>query len=356
MHFTFKNKKITGMALILPSIERDFMDDMKLFNAPERRSLKLKETMGYDKHFLAPDDVCSSDIAEFGFNELFKSGDLKADEIDALIFITASPDHFLPPTGRILHGRLGLKKECYCLDITQGCSAFSEGLIQAFLLLDQPSVKKVAIVTADVLSHKGSPKDRNSYPIGGDAAAICIVENSNKPNEIHAIMYNDGTRCDALKIPAGGFRLPSSDETRIMKEDNDGNARCLDNLVMDGMAVFNFVMQDVPPLINELCQISGVSKDKVDYFLFHQPNRFMLNKLAEKLEIPYEKMPANLVEKYGNSSGSTIPAISVLTFENKKMPECQKVCFSGFGVGLSWSAIMMDLYPFVFCKTFRMKG
>lgn len=355
MYFSFKNKKITGMALIVPENERSFVDDMKLFNADEKRSVRLAKVMGYDKHRIAPDNVTASDMVEYGFNKLFESGDLKKEEIDALVYMTASPDQFLPPTSRILHGKLGLKKETYCIDITQGCSAFEEGLIQAFLLLEQPTIKKVALVTTDVLSHKVSPKDRNSYPLIGDAASITIVEKSSEENSIEAVILNDGTRADALKIPAGAFRLPSSPETAVMTADSEGNERSLDNLVMDGTAVFNFVMTDVPPMLEDLFSKSKVSKDEIDYFLFHQPNKFMLNKLAEKLEIPYEKMPANVVEKYGNSSGTTVPAVTVLTFENKTMPEMQKVCFSGFGVGLTWAAIIMDLYPFDFCKTYVME-
>lgn len=355
MYFSFKNKIITGMVLIVPENERSFVDDMKLFNADEKRSVRLAKVMGYDKHRIAPDNVTASDMVEYGFNKLFESGDLKKEEIDALVYMTASPDQFLPPTSRILHGKLGLKKETYCIDITQGCSAFEEGLIQAFLLLEQPTIKKVALVTTDVLSHKVSPKDRNSYPLIGDAASITIIEKSETENSIEAVILNDGTRSDALKIPAGAFRLPSSPETAVMTADSEGNERSLDNLVMDGTAIFNFVMTDVPPMLEDLFSKSKVSKDEIDYFLFHQPNKFMLNKLAEKLEIPYEKMPANVVEKYGNSSGTTVPAVTVLTFENKTMPEMQKVCFSGFGVGLTWAAIIMDLYPFDFCKTYIME-
>lgn len=354
MYFSFKNKKITGMALIVPENEHSFVDDMKLFNADEKRSVRLAKVMGYDKHRIAPDNVTASDMVEYGFNKLFESGDLKKEEIDALVYMTASPDQFLPPTSRILHGKLGLKKETYCIDITQGCSAFEEGLIQAFLLLEQPTIKKVALVTTDVLSHKVSPKDRNSYPLVGDAASITIVEKSSEENSIEAVILNDGTRASALQIPAGGFKLPSSADTAIMTADSEGNERSLDNLVMDGTAVFNFVMTDVPPMLEDLLSRSKVSKDEIDYFLFHQPNKFMLNKLAEKLDVPYEKMPANVVEKYGNSSGTTVPAVTVLTFENKTMPEKQKVCFSGFGVGLTWAAIIMDLYPFNFCKTYIM--
>lgn len=355
MFFSFKNKKITGMALIVPENERSFVDDMKLFNADEKRSARLAKVMGYDKHRIAPENVAASDMVEYGFQQLFESGDLRKEEIDALVYLTISPDHFVPPTSRILHGKLGLKQETYCIDITQGCSAFEEGLIQSFLLLEQPAVNKVALVTTDVLSHKVSPKDRNSYPLVGDAASITIIEKSETENNIESVILNDGTRAMALQIPAGGFRMPCSPETAVMHTDEEGNERSLDNLVMDGTAVFNFVMQDVPPMLFDLFKRANLTKDDFDWFLFHQPNRFMLQKLAEKLDVPYEKMPANVVEKYGNSSGTTVPAVTVLNFEGKNMPEKQKVCFSGFGVGLTWAAVVMDLYPFNFIKTLIFK-
>ena len=202
MDFSFKNKVISGTVLIVPEQERSFLDDMKCFNANEKRSLKLKEIMGYDKHRIAENHVTACDLVEFGFNELFSSRTLNKDEIDALVYVTLSPDYLMPPTSRILHGKLGLKKETYCIDISQGCCGFIEGLIQSFLLLDHPEIKKVALVTTDVLSHKVSVKDRNSYPLVGDAASITIVENSTHNNEIFTSILNDGSQSMALRIPA----------------------------------------------------------------------------------------------------------------------------------------------------------
>src|SRR6202167_2764831 len=149
---------------------------MKNFNFPEARSLKLKEVMGYDKRRLVEPGVCVSDLAVFGMQHLFDSGLLKRDEIDALFLVTQTPDHFMPPTSNIIQGRLGLKQDAYCLDISQGCAGFVIGLIQAFLLLEQEDVSKVVLINADVLSRKTSPKDRNIYPLVGDAAAITIIE------------------------------------------------------------------------------------------------------------------------------------------------------------------------------------
>lgn len=351
MKFHFQNKAITGMALIVPENERLFVDDMSRFNAPEGRSRKLAMVMGYRAHRVAEDGVCASDLAEYGFRRLFGKGQLKPDDIDALIYVTLSPDHFMPPTSCILHGKLGLKKDCFCLDVSQGCCGFVIGLLQAFQLLEQGGCRKVVVVNADVLSHKVSPKDRNSYPLIGDAATIAIVENREGAGDVFADIRFDGTRAMALKIPAGGFRQPSSPETAVTLADAEGNERAPDNLVMDGTAVFNFVMADVPPMLADLTQNAGTGFAGIDKYYFHQPNKFMLQKLAEKLDVPYEKMPNNVVENYGNSSGATIPAAMALNDAGMLCRETRRVCFSGFGVGLTYGGIVMNCGNFAFCET-----
>jgi len=351
MKLKFSGKKITGLQLIVPENERKFVDDMALFNFSPARSMKLMKVMGYDRHRIVEPGVCASDLVEYGMRSLFADGKLTPESIDALVYVTASPDHFIPPTSRILHGKLGLRLDALCFDLTQGCSGFEEGLIQAFMLLEQTDVKKVVVATGDTLSRKVSPHDRNSYPLIGDAASIAVVENDPSGAPVYAVMRNDGTRSGALQIPAGGFRLPCDASTAEMKQDEEGNSRSLDNLVMDGSGVFNFVMADVPPMLDELFAHAGQQVTDYDWFLFHQPNRFMLQKLADKLNVPYEKMPSNVVEKYGNSSGTTVPAVIALNLSERLKTEQFKVCLSGFGVGLTWGAISMNLGPLSFCET-----
>lgn len=351
MKLTFKGKKISGLALVVPENERKFVDDMALFNFSAAKSMRLMKVMGYDRHRIVEEGVCASDLVEFGLRQLVASGKVKVDEIDALVYVTATPDHFLPPTSRIIHGKLGLRQDALCFDLTQGCSGFEEGLIQAFMLLEQSDVRKVVVATGDTLSRKVSPRDRNSYPLIGDAASIAVVENDPAGVPVHAVMRNDGTRCMALTIPAGCFRKPCSAETAEMREDAEGNFRSDDNLVMDGSGVFNFVMADVPPMLQELCAHAGTSYADYDWFLFHQPNKFMLEKLADKLGVPYDRMPSNVVEKYGNSSGTTVPAVIALNLAERLKTESFKVCLSGFGVGLTWGAVSMNLGPVDFCET-----
>jgi len=351
MNFLFHDKAITGLLLVVPANERLFVDDMKDFNFSPERSLKLKEVMGYDRHRLVADGVCVSDLVVHGFEYLFANGLLGHDDFDALVLVTQTPDYILPPTSSVIQGRLKLKRDLYCVDINQGCAGYLIGLMQAFWLLEQASVRRVALVNADVLSRRVCRKDRNSFPLAGDAASISIVERKPGAGPIHANLKMDGTRHEALIIPAGGMRHPSTPETAVIEDAGDHNFRAKDNLQMDGSEVFNFVMTEVPPMIEGLLQTAGISRESVDWWLFHQPNRFMLQKLAEKLKVPFERMPSNVVERYGNSNSVTIPAAIALNLA-APATECEfQVCFSGFGVGLTWSAMLAPLGPMSFCRT-----
>jgi 3-oxoacyl-[acyl-carrier-protein] synthase-3 len=349
MNLVFSHCRIGGLLAVVPANERSFVDEMANFNFPPARSLKLKLVMGYDKHRIVDGPVCASDLACFGMEHLFATGKLGRDDCDAMIVVTQSPDYLMPPTSSVIQGRLGLKQDMFCLDINQGCAGFLIGLFQAFSLLEQPAVRKVALINVDVLSRKTSPRDRNSYPLVGDAASIAIVERSEDGTSIHANLKMDGTRCDALVIPAGGLRLPCSPETAVMEDDGENNFRAKDNLRMDGTAVFNFVQVEVPPMIQDLLQTAQVAMEGVDYFLFHQPNRFMLQKLADQMKIPYEKMPSNIVEHYGNSSGVTIPLAIVHNLRERLLAGSIHACLAGFGVGLTWSSMLMRLGPLQFC-------
>ncbi|HUW04853.1 MAG TPA: ketoacyl-ACP synthase III [Williamwhitmania sp.] len=350
MIFNYKNKAITGILTVLPSRVVRFEDEMENYNFSTAKSLKLKMAMGYNTHRIVNEDVTVSDLCIHGLTYLFDNDYLKKEEVDALILITQSPDYFMPPTSNVIQGRLGLKTDMVCLDINQGCAGYIVGLMQAFMLLEQESIKKVVVLNADILSRKVSKRDRNSNPLIGDGASITIVERSSKPTNIFTFLKMDGTGSDALMIPAGGFKLPSSPQTAEMQEDAAGNFRSLDNLVMKGDEVFNFVQREVPPMIEELCAHAGVNKNDIDWYLFHQPNRFMLNKLADKLEVPRDKMPSNIVENFGNSSGASIPTVITHNIGDKLTNDSLLVCLAGFGVGLTWASMILHLENLTFVK------
>lgn len=350
MNFKFHKKRVSGILTVVPAQERRFVEEMKNFNFPENRSLKLKEVMGYEKRRLVEPGVCVSDLAVFGLQSLFDRGLLKRDEIDALLMITVSPDFFTPPTSNVVQGRLGLKQDMICLDINQACAGFVIGLMQAFMLLEQDSIHKVVLINADVVSRKASVKDRNIYPLIGDAAAITVVGRDTEDSVIYANLKMDGSRADALKIPAGGFRMPSTAETAVMEDVGDNNLRAKDHLFMDGTAIFNFVQLEVPPMIESLLSTAGVPAEAVDYFLCHQPNRFMLQKLADKMKVPHGKMPNNVVQHFGNSSGATIPTAIAFNLAAQTRNGHIQACLAGFGGGLAWASMLIRLGGLNFCE------
>lgn len=344
MDFVFKNKRISGILTVLPKKAIKFEDEMANYSFSPAKCMKLKIAMGYNEHRIAASGQTSLDFCQYGLQYLFDNGQLMPNEIDALLFVSQSPDYFMPPTSNIIHGHFGLKHDCLCMDINQGCAGFELGLIQAFMLLEQPAINKVVLMNADVLSPKVSDRDRNSKPLIGDAAAITIVEKCDDDSVIYANIKMDGTGAFALNIPAGGFRQPSTPETAVMEEDAAGNWRSKDNLVMQGDDVFNFVQREVPPMIEHLLtEQACINKDDVDWFMFHQPNKFMLNKLADKIGVPREKMPANIVENFGNASGVTVPTCISYNLGKQLVNSEMNLCMAGFGVGLTWSSIYMKV-------------
>jgi len=343
MELTFNNKRISGILTVLPRKELRFDDEVENFNFPPAKSMKLKVAMGYNTHRIADDGVCASDLCIAGLDYLFENKLLDKNEIDALLFISQSPDFLLPPTSNIIQGHYGMKQDMICMDINQGCAGYELGLIQAFMLLEQASIHKVVLLNADVLSSKVSRQDRNSYPLAGDAASVTVVEKGQTDAAIHCAIKMDGSGAFALTIPAGGFRMPCSAETAIMREDDDGNIRSLNQVVMKGDEIFNFVQREVPPMIETLLATSGFSRDDIDWYMFHQPNRFMLNKLADAIGVDREKMPSNIVGLFGNASSVTVPTNITYNLGDKLCNNKYRMCLAGFGVGLTWAAIIMEV-------------
>lgn len=350
MNFVFKNKKISGILSIVPKKELLFEDEISNYNFSEKKCLKLKKIMGYDKHRIVDENICISDLCIFGLKYLFDKGLLYKNEIDALVLITQTPDYFIPPTSNVIQGKLGLKQNMICLDINQGCSGYLIGLMEAFNLLEHEEITKVVLINADILSKKVSNKDRNSYPLVGDAASITIVERDSENSNIYGNLKMDGSRGEALIIPGGGLKTPYSSESSKLEVDEYNNERSKNHLKMDGKAIFNFVLSEVPPLIDSLLEFATVEKDIIDYFMFHQPNKFILQKLADKMNIIYEKMPNNIVGNFGNSSGVTIPLNISFNIGTKLKENSYNICIAGFGAGLTWSSMLMNIGKLDFCE------
>ena len=356
MILNFKGKKITDIVSVVPSQISKYEDEIENYSFSRAKCMKLKEIMGFDEHRIASENITASDLCEFAFNHLVENKGLDRESIDAMIFVTHTPDHFIPPTSSILHGKLGLKEDCLCFDINHGCAGFVVGLQQAFMLLEHDGINKVALLNGDTLSRKINKKDRNSFPVVGDAGAVTIIENDCNAGDIKIFTKNRGKDAMVLKIPAGAFRMPSNDETSKDIDVGDGNFRSLDNLNMEGASVFSFVQVEVPLMVEEILKANNLSKDEIDFYMFHQPNKFMLEKLADKIEVPREKMPNNIVEIYGNSNSVTIPVNITHNLGSKLLQDKKlKLCLAGFGVGLTWASMILDMGSLNSCELIEYK-
>ncbi len=345
---TFHGKKISGVLGILPETEYVFDEETKPFATPQTR--RLKKIMGFNKRRAAKSDTTTADFCEYGLQYLIDNKKIDVSEIGAIVVVSVTPDYFIPHMSNIIHGDFNFANDVICMDIAQGCAAHVLGIIQACMLLEHIGERKVLLFTGDVLCRKEpkAPMGRPSF--GGDAASITILENAPESEKIYTSIYSDGKGRDALIMHAGGYRMPRTPETAVLRDIGDGTMAPLNEIWMHGSKVFNFVQKEVPPMIEELLEYSGCSKEQIDWYLFHQPNRFMVQKLAERLKIPQTKMPCNIVENFGNSSGSCIPINIAYNLGEDLLEKSYDCCLSGFGSGLTWAAAIMKLGYLDFCE------
>lgn len=343
---TFKNKKITGVLSVLP--ENEYLFDDEILEAEDLKAKRLKRIMGYGKRRRVKKDTTMSEMMEYGIKYLINSGKLKKEEIGALVVVTLSSDYFIPQISSIIHGNLELPVDVQCFDIPQACAGYIVGLMQSFMLLEHIENRKVILCTGEIFNRKTKENEpKYSYPpFGGDIANITVIENCKEEQEIYYNFYADGKKRDCLVIHDGGFKNPMTVEKINMQM----SRLPFMGVDMNGSAVFNFVQKEVPPLIDEIVEKANYKIDDLDWFFFHQPNKFMLQKLAEKLNIPYSKMPMNIVEKFGNSNSGTIPIAMTENAAKELMEKDNLCCLSGFGAGLTWASIIMRIGKLDFCE------
>lgn len=349
MQTVFSKKKITGILGILPECSYTFEDETK--NMSSVRAERLKTVMGYGQRRRAKKGTSTTDLCLYGMRELLEKKRIAKDEIGAVIVVTLSPDYFVPHVSNLIQGYCGLSHDVICMDIPQGCAGYILGLLQSFMLLEHIREKKVVLLTGDVLSRK--EKEEEVFinpPSGGDAATITILENCSNGGDVFVDMRMCGEENNALIYPCGGFRF---EQGRVFEEKvdvGDGVLREPYALNMDGTAVFNFMQREVPVLLDDLFAYAQKDKNVIDYFLFHQPNQFMLEKLAEKIEVPKEKLFMSLVEKYGNSNSSTIPLVIADNMADSVKQQQFYCCLTGFGTGLSLGGVLMEIGNMDFCE------
>src|SRR6266478_9997523 len=281
----------------------------------------------------------ASDLGVAAGQRRFESGACGPDEIDFLLFCTQSPDYFTPTSACVMQDRLGLKTDCGAIDINQGCSGYIYGLALAKSLVEAGTAQTVLLVTADTYTKFINRRDRSLLTLFGDGAAATLVRAVEADSELVGpfVLGTDGRGASQIIVKAGGLRCPPTAETAVEREDQSGNWRSDQNLFMDGADVFGFALKTVPQAMSELLEKSELSLEQIDFFIPHQANKFVLERLRAKLNFPAEKFWIDM-EQSGNTVSSTIPIALERAIRQQRVKQGDRVALIGFGVGYSWGA------------------
>ena len=337
---TFDNVAITGLSACVPQNRIDNRTLGKPFESDQL--LKTIKTTGIAERRVASSDVCASDLCVAAASGLMADMAIPADTIDMLLFVSQSPDFRVPATAPLLQHRLGLSKAVGAFDINMGCSGYIYGLSTAFLYAAQPHIRRVLLLVGDTPSKYVSSQDKTTGMLFGDGGTATLIEKRSPADSSWFSVNSDGSGEKALKIPAGGYRQPSSPETVRETEREDGSVKSDEQLTMDGGAIFNFTIKRVPADIRNVLSLSGTDMDKIDYLIYHQANRFITDHLTKKLKFPKDKVPYCL-DRFGNTTCLTIPLTIVSEIKDQIVRADKRVILSGFGIGLSWATALVTL-------------
>ena len=334
--------KIHSIYYYLPEKILNNEDLAVVYKDTEWNQKKYYRLTGVRERHIAEHELVS-DIAQRACEGLFAECPSYRDKVDFLILCTQSPDFLLPSTSCILQERLGLRQSVGATDITLGCSSFVYGLALAKGLLLSGSSENILLVVADTITKHINEKDKSTRTLFGDGAAATLIhDDSSAGFGIGEFVFGtDGSGAQNLMIPAGGMALPRSLETASETVDESGNVRSLNNLFMDGPAIFNFTLDRIPKAIEETLQKNKLAKEEINLFVFHQANKFMLETLRDKLEIPEERFYINMENK-GNTAGASLPIALADALKDGRIQRGDKILLAGFGVGYSWAACVVE--------------
>lgn len=329
------NVRITGLSACVPK-EIEEVSSFSLFS--EEDAENFSKTTGVERRRKSSDDVCSSDLCFKAAEKLIEELGWTKNDVDCLVFVSQTPDYKLPATSVILQERLGLSTDCYTLDISSGCSGWIYALSVISSLLSHGSMKKGLLLAGDTPLKMCSKTDKSTYPLFGDAGSATALEYStNNVNPLLFSFNSDGSGYDTIIINDGGYRNPTTINSFKKEFVSDGIERNKLDVVLEGMDVFSFGISKAPESVRRLVNNFSIDTELVDFYTFHQANKFMNEKIRKKLKLPEDKVLYSL-KNFGNTSSVTIP-LTLVTQANKDMRVNTLFHIAcGFGVGLSWGS------------------
>ena len=307
--------------------------------ATDKKISRLKKSTGFDA-FSIGENICASDYCAAAAENLFAETSIKREEIGAVIFVTQTPDYFLPATSHLLHTRLGLPRDCAAFDVGLGCSGFVYGVYIAASLA-QNIDKKVLLLCGDTVTRDIFEEDLSGLSIFGDAGSATIVS-KHQGQKIFFNLQTFGELSDAIIMRRGAYRNPFIVENNSLNVHENFSS-------MDGIEVMNFSTTYVPDNLIDLMKFAKVELSEIGGVILHQANLMIVRDIAARLNLTLEKVPFKSA-RIGNTSSASIP---VTLCEMKRLGENVNFlsALSGFGVGMSLASAIVDLKNLICLST-----
>lgn len=338
MYNSINHISIKGLSVCVPKQVAKTMDYDWI--TEEERISFIKNT-GVEEKRVASKTTATSDMCEISANALIEKLNWERESIDVLIFVSQSPDYFLPATSAILQHKLGLKKGVMAFDINLGCSGYIYGLQVISNLLSNGNFKRGLLLAGDKSTLSVNYKDKSTYPLFGDAGSATALEFSENAPSMFFNLYTDGSGYKSIIVEDGGSRNHVSEKSFIETKVDEGIIRCPINLVLDGMEIFNFALKEVASSIEAILKESHTDKSTIDYFVMHQANKMINETVRKKCKVEPEKVPYS-INKFGNTSSASVPLTMLYNLKNELESKHLKLLLSGFGVGYSWGNCILE--------------
>jgi len=312
--------RITEITYQLGSV-RETLDDLQSQN-PDWRIQDIASRTGILTRYVTAPQETAFQLAIKAAQKLA----VDRNTIDALIYVTQSPESLIPTTACLLHQHLGLPSQCLAYDLNQGCSGFIYGLSQATALIKSGLSKHALVVCAEAYSKYISKNDRTCRPLFSDGAAAIMVEESAVGDIGPFVFVTDGSGAPNLTLrrQVVDTNLPAG------------------SLYMDGAKVLLFTMGQVPRAVRELLAKAQLSVQDIDLFIFHQASKVVLDNIQHALKIDEDRLFRNYQE-VGNTVSATIPIALVQAQQSGRIKDGTRVLLMGFGVGYSLAGCIVTL-------------
>jgi len=336
--FAINNVSVRGIASCVPK-DRVKNEDYPLFSPEE--FAKLSKSTGIFERRKADANTTSSDLCYHAAEKLISKLGWEKESIDVLLFVSQTPDYMLPATSCILQNRLGLSIDTYAMDISMGCSGWIYGFSTIAQLLTHGGMKRGLLLTGETTLKLVSEYDKSAYPLFGDAGTVTAVEFDVNARTTYFHLQTDGGGYKAILTPDGGFRNPTSEKSLIYEDIGEGIRLNRLHNRLNGMDVFAFGLLRAPQTVDKILEYVPIQREDIDYYLFHQANLYMNEKIRKKLKLKEEQVPYSLRD-FGNTSSATIPLTMTTQLSEQLQHNTTKLIACAFGVGLSWGTVYFE--------------